>query len=145
MARGRRVVGAGGASRAGAGGRVAAAAESGEAAAAPCPAHGPVAWTNPVAVALAQRAYLAPVAAVARLAGIPSLPAVVGPALWIWVAAVLWLVARERGHGAGAAVRLLVLGLAVPAALLAAGLALSGLGWVLAPVFPGGISPWVPL
>jgi hypothetical protein len=102
-------------------------------------------WASPVGVASAQRAYLAPAAALARLARAAYAWRILGMAVWIWAAAVLWLAAEERGHSRPATARLLLVGLGLPALLLAAGAALAGLGWVLRPLLPGGITPFVPL
>jgi len=102
-------------------------------------------WAGPVAVAAAQRLYLAPAAAAGRLVGAGWAIRIVRPALWIWMLALLWLVARERGHDGAGAARIMALGLLLPAALLVAGVVLAGLGWMLAPLFPGGFTPFVPI
>lgn len=102
-------------------------------------------WALPVAVAAGQRVYLAPAAALARLTGLRQGWRALSTAVTLWSLAVLWLAARERGHSPGAAARLLLVGLALPTALAVAGAALAGLGWLLRPLLPGGITPFVPL
>jgi hypothetical protein len=58
----------------------------------------------------------------------------------------VWSGVREaNGLSPGRAAGAVALGLGLPVALAALGIALSGLGWILAPLFPDGFSPFVPL
>lgn len=98
------------------------------------------------ACAAAPRVYLLPAAALARLAGAAWLWRYARLAVWAVVLTGLHAAAREAGGLSGRRAALAVaLGLALPLALAAAGLALGGLGWLLAPLFPDGFSPFVPL
>jgi len=96
-----------------------------------------------VAVAAAFRSWLLPVGAVARIAGLAWILTAGRAASWIAVLVVLWLGILEACRMSGPRAALcLVAGLALPAALAVAGLALAGLGWLLSPLFPGGVSPF---
>lgn len=105
----------------------------------------PFAWTAPVAVVGAQRLYLLPAAAIARLFRLAYALNMARVAVWMWMAALLWLIAQGRGHEGSQATKLLLLAFALPAVLVLAGLGLAGLGWLWSPLFPGGITPFPPL
>lgn len=100
----------------------------------------------PVACAAAPRLYLLPLAAALRVAGRVGLVRYGRLAVWVAVVAGVWVAVREvTGAGGRRAALVMLLGIGLPVALVAAGLALSGLGWVLAPLFPDGFTPFVPL
>jgi len=109
------------------------------------PADPLVSWHQPLAVAGAHRVWLAPAAAAARLAGLARAGPPLRLATWLGVGWLIYRLTRERGHGRAAALSLLAAGLLLPAVLLLGGLALSGLGWLLAPLWPGGVPPFLPL
>ncbi len=102
-------------------------------------------WTVPVAVVAAQRVYLLPAAAIARLFGLAYVSNTARIAVWMWMGALLWLLAQQRGCSGQQATKLLFVALALPAALILVGAGLAGLGWIWSPLFPGGITPFPPL
>ncbi len=109
------------------------------------PGAAPNPWTVPVAVVGGQRIYILLGVGIARLFGLAYALNIVRVAVWMWMAALLWLLAVERGMDGHRATRLLLLALVLPAALAVAGLALAGLGWIWSPLFPGGITPFPPI
>ena len=104
-----------------------------------------VLWHQPLAVAGAHRVWLAPAAAAARLAGLSRAGLPLRLATWLGVGWLISRLTRDRGHGQGASLGIVAAGLVLPAVLRAAGLLLSGLGWLLSPLWPGGVPPFVPL
>jgi hypothetical protein len=102
-------------------------------------------WHLCLAVAAAQRVWLAPAAALAKLGGVLYLGRLARFGVWLWLVALVYLMARERGHGGARALQLLAVGLVLPLALAVGGLLLAGLGWLLTPLWPGGVTPFVPL
>ena len=102
-------------------------------------------WLVPLAVAGAQRVYVAPLLALARLTGWRGLGSLARPAVWLWALAVLYLAVRDRCGSPRQAKLVLLGGVVLPLALVIVGAALTGLGWLWAPLLPDGFSPGGPL